>query len=164
MPLLNEQQRQLGKDNYADALKISRRQMLAGTLAVPAAAGMYLGYDKIQGEPVRVGVIGTGDQGNNGHILPMNPDYCRLVAFCDIRPSNVKRTWDNINAKFGSRRQGRQILRELSGSARRSKHRDGGHRPAAAPARAGDHRGDRRHGKHVLCEKLMAHTSTSARR
>ncbi len=103
MAVLTDQQRQVGKDNYADAVRISRRQMLTGALVLPGAAGMYFGYDKLEGDRVRVGVIGTGDQGNNGHILPMNPDYCQLVAFSDIRPTNINRTWDNINQKFGTK-------------------------------------------------------------
>jgi len=156
--VLNEVQRQVGKDNYADAVRISRRQMLTGALVIPTAAGMYWGYDKLQGEPVRVGVIGTGDQGNNGHILPMNPDYCRLVAFSDIRPSNVTRTWDNIHQKFGA-----AAAKEVKYYENYEDLLDDPnvemvsialplHLHAEATIKA------LKKGKHVLCEKLMAHT------
>lgn len=155
--VLNDVQRQVGRDNYADAVRISRRQMLTGALAVPAAAGMYFGYDKLEGEPVRVGVIGAGDQGNNGHILPMNPDYCKLVAFSDIRPSNIKRTWDNINQKFGA-----AAAKEVTFYEDYKKLLDDPnvemvsialplHLHASVTIEA------IKKGKHVLCEKLMAH-------
>ena len=36
----------------------------------------YFGYEKAHGDPVRVGVIGTGDQGNV-LIGAINPDYLR---------------------------------------------------------------------------------------
>jgi predicted dehydrogenase len=155
--VLNDVQRQVGKDNYADAVRISRRQVLTGALAIPTAAAMYWGYEKLGGEPVRIGVIGTGDQGNNGHILPMNPDYCRLVAFSDIRPSNVTRTWDNINQKFGAAaakevkyyENYEDLLNdpnvEMVGIALPL------HLHAEVTIKA------LRKGKHVLCEKLMAH-------
>jgi predicted dehydrogenase len=156
MPLLNEQQRQIGRDNYADALKISRRQMLAGTLAVPAAAGMYFGYDKLQGDPVKVAVIGTGDQGNNGHILPMNPDYCQLVAFSDIRETNVRRTKDNINAKFGPNNK---VKHYENWQEMLDKHPDIEMVDIALPLHlhAPVTIECLKRGKHVLCEKLMAH-------
>ncbi len=160
--VLNETQRQVGKDNYADAVRISRRQMLTGAIAVPAAAGMYYGYDKLEGEPVRVGVIGTGDQGNNGHILPMNPDYCKLVAFSDIRPSNVRRTWDNINKKFGAAAKDVKYYADYKELLDRDDiemisialplHL---HAPVTIEAL--------RKGKHVLCEKLMAHNVTQCK-
>src|SRR5690606_32532089 len=43
-------------------------------------------------DPVRVGVIGTGDEGN---VLmgEHNPDFLRVVAICDIRPYNVYRAF-----------------------------------------------------------------------
>jgi predicted dehydrogenase len=162
--VLNDVQRQMGKDNFQDALKITRRQVLTGSLAVPAAAAaVYWGYDKFQGEPVRVGVIGTGDQGNNGHIIPMNPDYCRLVAFSDIRPSNVTRTWDNINQKFGASAAKQvkfyQNYQELLDDPNVELvdialplHL---HAPVAMEAL--------KKGKHVLCEKLMAHNVTQCK-
>lgn len=157
MAVLNNQQRQVGRDNWADAVSVSRRQMLTGALVAPAAASMYFGYDKLEGEPVRVGVIGTGDQGNNGHIMPMNPNYCRLVAFSDIRPSNIKRTWDNINQKFGDEAKKVKFYENYKDlladpeiemvSIALPLHLHASVTIEAIKA-----------GKHVLCEKLMAKT------
>ena len=71
---------------------ISRRDVLkAGALAavVPAAGAgaFYFGYTKAEGNPLRVGVIGTGDEGN---VLlgAMNPDYIEVKSIADIRPYN----------------------------------------------------------------------------
>ncbi len=44
----------------------------------PALGGYYFGYKKID-NPLRVGVIGTGDEGNV-LIGALNPDYIDLVA------------------------------------------------------------------------------------
>ncbi|MCL2330229.1 MAG: Gfo/Idh/MocA family oxidoreductase, partial [Phycisphaerae bacterium] len=162
--MLNEKQRQVAKDNYAGAVqsyadpaRISRRQMLTGALAIPTVAGLYWGYNELQGNKVKVGVIGTGDQGNNGHILPMNTDFCELVAFSDIRPSSIQRTWENINNKFGA-----DVAKKVKFYADYDKLLDDPeiemvsialplHLHAEATIKA------LKKGKHVICEKLMAH-------
>jgi predicted dehydrogenase len=155
--VLNEMQRQVGKENYSDAVRISRRQMLTGAIAIPTAAGMYWGYDKLGGNPVRVGVIGTGDQGNNGHVIPMNPDFCELVAFCDIRPSNIKRTQDNINQKFG--KAAAKKVRFYDDWKKMLEDKDIELIDIALPLHlhAEVTIAALKAGKHVLCEKLMAH-------
>ena len=53
----------------APSTGVTRRDFIAGTLAAGAViggglGGFYFGYDKAIGSPVRVGVIGTGDEGN----------------------------------------------------------------------------------------------------
>ena len=52
---------------------------------------MYFGYDKVT-DPVRVGVIGTGDEGNV-LIGAINPEYVQVVAIADIRPSSIHRAF-----------------------------------------------------------------------
>ncbi|HEV3340679.1 MAG TPA: Gfo/Idh/MocA family oxidoreductase, partial [Pirellulales bacterium] len=49
------------------------------------------GYTKVN-DPVRVGVIGTGDEGNV-LIGAITPDYLQVVAISEIRPYNVFRTF-----------------------------------------------------------------------
>ena len=56
---LNEQQKKIGKENFAEAVGISRRDFLAGvTAGVAAGAGLgslYFGYGKTISDPLRVG-------------------------------------------------------------------------------------------------------------
>ncbi len=159
--VLTDAQRQVGKDNYADAVKISRRQVLTGVIAVPTAAGLYWGYDKLEKDPVRVGVIGTGDQGK-AHISSMNPDYCRVVAYSDIRPSNQQNTRQLLNEKFGDKARDIKLYvdyNELLADKNVEMviialplHM---HHPATLAALKAE--------KHVLCEKLMAKTVTQCK-
>jgi hypothetical protein len=65
---LTAEEKEVGRDNYYNALSVSRRDFLAGAIGagVTATAGlgaMYFGYGTSVGDPVRVGVIGTGDEG-----------------------------------------------------------------------------------------------------
>ena len=102
MAVLNDKQRQIGKDNYEQAVRVTRRQVLTGAVGVPAmAASMYYGYEKVHGKPVKTGIIGTGNQGNYAHISQSNPDYIEFTAFCDIRPSSVKRARRTFAEKYG---------------------------------------------------------------
>ncbi|MFM8635353.1 MAG: Gfo/Idh/MocA family protein, partial [Planctomycetia bacterium] len=92
---LTEQQKQIGKENFNDAVAVTRRDFLAGTVAAGVATGaglgsIYFGYGRSVGSPLRVGVLGTGDEGSvllGAH----NPDYLNVVAIADIRPYNVFR-------------------------------------------------------------------------
>ena len=53
---------------------------------------VYFGYQELKGDPVRVGFIGTGDEGNV-LISEHPPKYMEIVAIADIRPANIKRTF-----------------------------------------------------------------------
>ena len=75
----------------------TRRDLLKGglaALAVPAAGGaaFYFGYDKAVGEPLRVGVIGTGDEGSV-LIGALNPAYLQVCSIADIRPYSIYRAF-----------------------------------------------------------------------
>jgi len=159
---LNSKERQAGKDNYADAVRatdsvrVTRRQLLTGAAVIPTAVGMYWGYEQIKGDPVKVAVIGTGNQGR-AHISSMNPDYIKMVAFCDIRPLNQKNTRLLLDEKFGRESKNIKLYKDY-----RELLADPDiemviialplHLHAKVTIEA------LKAGKHVLCEKLMAKT------
>ncbi len=96
---LSAQERAIGKENFHAAIgsELTRREFLAGSIAAGVVSGaglgaFYFGYGKSVGDPVRVGVIGTGDEGSvlmGAH----NPEYLQVVAIADIRPYNVYRAF-----------------------------------------------------------------------
>ncbi len=64
-------------------------------VAVPAAGAgaFYFGYSNTHGNPVRVGVLGTGDEAQV-LIGAINPDYIDVKAIADIRPYNIYRAFN----------------------------------------------------------------------
>jgi predicted dehydrogenase len=73
---------------------VNRRDFIKGAAATGAVAavglgGAYFGYSSID-KPLRVGIIGTGDEGNV-LIGAINPNYVQVVAIADIRPYNIYR-------------------------------------------------------------------------
>lgn len=95
---LSPEERATGKTNFQAAIgsELTRREFLAGSVAAAAVGGaglgaFYFGYSKVT-DPVRVGFIGTGDEGNV-LINNITPDYLQVVAISDIRPYNVYRTF-----------------------------------------------------------------------
>lgn len=93
---LTDEQKKEAKANYEDRLKVNRRGFLQSVTAAAGAGGVglgaaYYGYKKID-KKLRVGIIGTGDEGNV-LIGALNPDYIDVVAICDIRPSNIWRAF-----------------------------------------------------------------------
>jgi predicted dehydrogenase len=182
---LSAEEREVGKQNYYSAVgsyyDVNRRDFLRGIVAAGAVSGAglgaaYFGYGKVN-DPVRIAVIGTGDEGNV-LIGGCNPDYVDVKAICDIRPFSQHRAfhgdWSSPSAL-----QRRPGLIKVAGykdeaEARRNvKVYDGSnggimaclddpdieaviialplwlHAPVAAQAME--------RGLHVLTEKLMAH-------
>ncbi len=80
----------------------------------------YFGYKKLEGDRVRVGFIGTGDEGNI--LLTQHPpEYMNIVAIADIRPSN------RLRAFVGDRNDDRMgLIRKLGnpGLARSRQYND----------------------------------------
>ena len=175
---LTPEQRDTGKQNFYEAMgsNPNRRDVLkgivAGGVAGASLGAMYYGYGASVEQPLRVGIIGTGDEGSV-HIGALNPEYVDVVAIADIRPYNQHRAFhgdqDNKAARPG--------LIDIYGYANEDdakKHikvykeeydeliNDANveaviialplwlHEDAAFKAM--------RAGKHVLCEKLMAQT------
>ena len=161
----------------------SRRCFLKGGLlatAVPAVsvAGFCAGYRLTHGNPVRVGVVGCGDQGQV-LIGAINPEYIEVKSIADIRPYNLHRAFHGdisspaaLKARPGllsvygwnTVQQARERIniynnfRELLENAKKDKleaiiiglplHL---HAPAAVIAM-------KDYGLHVLTEKLMGHS------
>ncbi|MGW8256645.1 MAG: Gfo/Idh/MocA family protein [Thermoguttaceae bacterium] len=76
----------------------SRRDFLKGTIAAGAVVGgglggFYFGYERAIGSPLRVGVIGTGDEGSV-LIGAITPDFVEVKAIADIRPYSVWRAFN----------------------------------------------------------------------
>jgi predicted dehydrogenase len=76
---------------------LNRRDFMKGLLAagavVPVSAAMYFGYQKLHGKPIKVGLIGGGDEG--GVLVgEHNPEFLEFVAVADFRPSNQKRIFE----------------------------------------------------------------------
>lgn len=92
---LTPEEKEIGRGNYYEAVGHTRRDFLKGSLAAgigaaAASGAMYFGYDPRLADPLRVGVIGTGDEGNI-LIGALNPDFIQVVAINDIRPSSIHR-------------------------------------------------------------------------
>ena len=182
---LTADERSVGEENYYSAIgsyyDVNRRDFLRGLVAAGAVSGAglgaaYFGYGKVN-DPVRVAVIGTGDEGNV-LIGGCNPDYVDVKAICDIRPFGQHRAFhgDHSSSAALVRRPG--LIRvagykDEAEAKRNVKVYDGSnggimaclddpdieaviialplwlHAPVAALAM--------KQGLHVLTEKLMAH-------
>lgn len=181
MNSLSAEERENGRDNYYSALseydQVNRRDFIRNTMAIGGATAigagaMYFGYQRPI-KRVRVCVIGTGDEGNV-LIGAINPDYVQVTAVCDMRPSSIHRAfhgdWSSDNAKrvrkglmdvygWKTEEEARKHVREYKDwkEAVKDPNIDGViiatplflHAPIAIAAM--------QNGKHVLCEKLMAH-------
>jgi Oxidoreductase family, NAD-binding Rossmann fold len=163
------EQREAGRANFDAAVRrhaVSRRDFMKGLLAagaaVPVTAAAYYGYQKLQGNPVKAGLIGAGDEG--GVLVgEHNKDYLQFVAVADIRPSNMKRIFvgqPNTPRKGFNRIYGGEAkdIKQYDDYKQLLANKDIEavvialplhlHAPVAIEALKA--------GKHVLCEKLMA--------
>jgi len=95
---LTPEYRSIGQENFYAAIgsELLRRDLLKkiNTQELRSGAGLgaeLFGYGTVE-KPIRVAVIGTGDQ---GCVLmgAMNPKYVQVVAIADIRPFNHYRAF-----------------------------------------------------------------------
>jgi predicted dehydrogenase len=91
---LTADQKALGRANFNETRDgLSRRGFMQGLVGATGAAGVttaagYFGYKALTGGPVKVALIGCGDEGGvlaNEH----NPQFTQIVAVCDVRPFNL---------------------------------------------------------------------------
>ena len=114
------------------------------------------------GSPVRAALIGAGGQGRS-HIDSLNPQFIKLVAFSDIRPSQQKKAYISLESKYGAGARKIELMEDYHKLLDRDDiemviialplHL---HAPAAIEAME--------KGKHVLSEKLMAKTVADCKR
>ena len=97
MPVLTPEQEQIGKENFTGAVhamnsaNVTRRDLMKAAAAGGVGLGAAIaGYHELKGNPVRVGVIGTGDEGSI-LITQHPPEYMDVVAIADLRPTNRER-------------------------------------------------------------------------
>jgi predicted dehydrogenase len=94
---LTPEEREVGQHNFQEAIGATRRDFLKTGIAAGAVSGaglgaMYFGYEASIKDPLRIGVIGTGDEGNV-LIGALTPSYQQVVAIADIRPYNIHRAF-----------------------------------------------------------------------
>ncbi|MEX2561048.1 MAG: Gfo/Idh/MocA family oxidoreductase, partial [Pirellulales bacterium] len=106
---LTAEQKAVGKANFHAAIgdELTRREFLQGSIAAGVVSGaglgsFYFGYGKLEGDPVRIGLIGSGDEG--GVLIGAHtPEYVEIVAVADIRPYNIHRTFHGDVGALGPR-------------------------------------------------------------
>jgi len=182
---LSPEEKKIGQENFLQAVGTTRRDFLKGTVLGGTTAGvtlggMYFQYGSIKNDRLRVGIIGTGDEG--GVLIgAINPDYIDVVAIADIRPYSIHRAFHGDNYSAGTVKARPGLMRvydwKTEGEAREHvkvyEHPDGGYKQMlddpelemdaviiALPLHLHDAAAiyAMRKGKHVLTEKLMAHS------
>jgi predicted dehydrogenase len=140
---------------------MSRRDVLKAAAAAPALGAFYFGYEKLEDKPpVRAAIIGTGNEGCAAMIHEHNRDYIDIIGFCDIRPSQQARA----RKEFADHKQyGPAAAKKIIQYEDQDKMLADPdvemiiialplwlHAPVSIAALKA--------GKHVFCEKLMAHS------
>ena len=178
---INPEDKDVGLDNFYAAIgskyisgAILKETVEKGLGSKNGLGSKYFKYGTVE-KPVKIGIIGTGDEG--GVLIgALNPAYAQVIAIADIRPFNVYRAFygDKSGASAYSARPG---LMKIYGWADEETARENVkvyedayedlldnpdveaviialplHLHAEASVKA------MRKGKHVLCEKLMAHS------
>lgn len=173
---LTAEQKQIGQDNFHEAVGSTRRDFLKGIAMGGAGLGAaYFGYSKLTGNPVKVAFIGTGDEGSvllNEH----PPEYMDIVAIADLRPSNRVRS---IKGDGNDNRRG--LAKVLGADKAKSIKQYDSHKKLLEARAAKEVEFDAvviavplcqhaavaidcmKEGLHVLTEKLMAHNITECK-
>ncbi len=105
---LSPEEKAVGQENFHGAIGVTRRDFLktgiaAGVVSGAGLGAMYFGYEASLKNPLRIGVIGTGDEGNV-LIGAITPSYLQVVAVSDIRPYNIHRVFHGDHASANALR------------------------------------------------------------
>jgi len=103
---LTPEQVAVGKENFNAAVGRLRRDFLKEGNQKEVASGkglgaFYYGYGESVSEPLRVGVIGTGDEGSV-LIGAVNPAFVQVTAIADIRPYSIYRAFHGDQYSSGA--------------------------------------------------------------
>jgi predicted dehydrogenase len=160
MTNLTPEQRALGRENANRAFGTTRRDFLRAAAATPALGAFYFGYRQLDKPPVRAAIIGTGNEGCGAMIHDHNREYLDFIGFCDIRPYNQKRARKEFSAHKDYGPAEAQKLKMYADHKEMLEDPNVEvvvialplwlHAPIAIEAMKA--------GKHVFCEKLMAHS------
>ncbi len=143
--MLNEKRREIGRRNFIKAVA-----------TVPAAGALLWKSRKMW--PVRTAIVGVGGQGG---VLVENapPSHMRIVAVCDIAPDNLKRGLEIVQKRHDPQAQGytdyEAMLKRTDIEAVLVATPLWLHEPVTVAALNS--------GKHVFCEKTMAHSIEQCR-
>ena len=159
MTNLTPEERALGRTNANTVLSVTRRDFLKAAAVAPAAGAFYFGYSGLE-KPVRAAIIGTGNEGCQAMIRDHNRAYVDYIGFCDIRPSQQKRAVTEFGNHKDYSKADVDKLRQYKNEEEMLADPDVEmvvialplwlHAPVAIRAMNA--------GKHVFCEKLMAHS------
>jgi predicted dehydrogenase len=154
---LDTKQTEIGKQNFLTALGAIEGEFLRGAIAAPAVGPYFFGYGAVD-KPVKAGIVGTGNEGTAAMIEQSSPSYIEFVAYHDIRPSQIargRRTFqklygDEAGEKVRFHAEWKAMLDDPEIEAIIIATPLWTHKQFTVDAL--------RAGKHVLCEKLMAHS------
>lgn len=166
MTNLTPEQRALGRENANRVLGVTRRDWLKAAAAAPALGAFYFGYGKMAGKPgVRAAIIGTGNEGCQAMIRDHNREYLDFIGFCDVRPSQQERAVKEFSNHKDYGPEAAKKIKKYADAKEMLADKDVEvvvialplflHAPIAIDAMKA--------GKHVFCEKLMAHDVTECK-
>ncbi len=158
---LTPEQRALGKANANEVIGSTRRDFLKAAAVAPALGAFYFGYQGMgEKPPVRAAIIGTGNEGCGAMIHDHNRAYVDYVGLCDARPSQLARGIKEFSKHKDYSQADVDKLKRYADVDEMLADPNVEmvvialplwlHAPIAIKAMKA--------GKHVFCEKLMAHT------
>lgn len=160
---LSREQIRKGRENFRIYTGVNRRDFLRAAVAAPTVGAVYFGYGKMTGAPVRAGIIGTGNEGCDAMIAQSPPDYLNYVAYHDIRPTNIARARRKFVELYGPKVGGQVKFHDTWKGMLADKNIEAIVVATPLFTHAKFTMEALEAGKHVLCEKLMAHNITDSK-